>query len=538
MERAHQRTVPSGHYPNDTGLHVARELAVRLQSDIPAFAQTYFSPAELHQVQKLVIGRSGRERHDLHWVESDIEAVRGVLSFIAPDNPNRAVLEKLSHGLERANTERRFKDATQLGDALFAREHADNRWVPIDLALARVEEFRHHSAGGRPLQFGIELTHALARFPGRFIPHAPSEITSGTELGIALWGERPPRVHDHIDLVSKITHLQHLREQLDRAGLYRDEAIYQATGELRTQLLTSVDYLRGDTPRREARLYEIVAVPQLQSVGCRLSCAEQLLRIAALRDVLPEHTSQLDRHTERIRNRLDVGSQEHRLQQVSIRIDALPAHQIRLTAANPLRDEVFRHALSKTPLHGAPDRLEVGGMLFGRVEAGNVIRITRVVPYERIEFIDDGGIPSLRLDIERERARIASLERRGHTFLGDWHLHPPDTSHRPSARGDSTIHRALLGERLLDSRITVQIIVQTDNTPAGTRLYPYVYHPFRHDREVRPSGFTRALFAIHTESESVPALVEPRPLTESPLRIIDRLQLRVWERASRAHQSL
>jgi hypothetical protein len=502
--------------------------AIALGTDTPDFAAAYFTPPELAEVKQL--GFWGFSKDGEQWADIVPISVTAPLRSLPQDHEYRPLIEKLEVGLERVHTERRFSEATDLGEALFATEREQSQFLPLDEAIARVQGFCQATPSRYLSILGIELMSMLVTRPGEFLPHSPLQIQDGAELAASLWGNSKVAVKDQVDLVTKLTHLHQFAEQLARVhrGLSGDAA--PAVSALRADLVASVGYLDGVHALSEADLDAALTLPELRAEGCPVTIAEQLQRISALERTRPDLSAFIALRAEALERSTDVSAQQALLARVTLHIDSSAAEQIRLTASNPLRDRAFRDALEREPHYrDIIHRLEVGGMLFGRIDSDHAVHIEKVVPYQHLKVGVISGVPYLRIDFARERKQIDSMERRGYSFLGDWHLHPEGTAPFPSIAGDGTMHRALLGERFQEGRITVQLIAKRDGEGGTARIFPYAYHPFAENREVRAQGFSQALYLLGSELGSAPALIEVKEITEKPSTLIDRAKFAVWK---------
>ncbi len=508
-------------------------MARELGPDIPALADIFFDTQELAEIKKLGLGFWRPHSKPGHWVDTNPHVVAYYLDVLGGDNPFRPLLERLALGLKEVGEQRSIQTIETLGEILFAPERFTNRFLPLDEAFARVSGFGKGALGRHLDELSHVLLHELGRAPGRFIPHAPPKLSTPHDLALALWGEN--RIRDHVDLTSKAIHLHHVTAELYDLGFTADSPITKAARGLRAEIVGAVDYQKERPPTSSFELLQAIAPPELRAAGCGFTIAEQIVRAEAMRNALPTLADSLTEHVGKLKDRLDVSREEAHLKQFTLEIDFVAAEKIRRIALDPLRDPAFRQAMAAEPKLGeAINKLEVGGLLFGRIEAGNRIHITDIVPFTHVNVGVSHRGPYISFNTEETQKQIAQLEQPGYQFLGDWHLHPEHCRPLPSTIGDTTIHRGFLGSGFADGRVTVQLIAKTDGSPQGTQIFPYAYLPFKQDREASPTGFSRSFYQCNGTTALIPALIEPKTLTEKPQRFLDGVRLAWWERRNRA----
>jgi hypothetical protein len=113
------------------------------------------------------------------------------------------------------------------------------------------------------------------------------------------------------------------------------------------------------------------------------------------------------------------------------------------------------------------------------------------------------------------------MEKKGLSFLGDWHVHPESATPLPSIHGDPLVYSKLRGGDFRFGETAVQLIVKVDNEKI--RLYPYALVPFGNWREVEVPQTTRAIWQIAAPIADIPALYVAKELRVGKPSLLDKL---------------
>jgi hypothetical protein len=499
--------------------------ASEVGADIPDFAKDYFPAPELQQLLQIFeLGHPSSKAPANSWTNIPMYS-----AMYWRDNPGtpqefRSVVNKLVEGLERLKDERRVGDVNKLAEVLFPAAEAGTDNIPLDLAIARAIGYRPYANSDEQMIVGEAFLSKLANNPGSFLPHLPPRIDTPAALAKSLWGsadEQHPK--DHIDLVSKLQHLAHFKRQLELERPMSFGELLNQIDKTREVLLHSVTHVSSSGLGEYQSLKALVELPELDETDVALSLTEKLSRREALSTGIADPPRrQLDRLYSELRAQADVSSQSTVLAKTRLGIDFAASRAIEKMVLEPLKVPAFCQGLAESGLTNVDIRkLEIGGLLFGTREPGNGLQIRRAEAYPVMRPTLDRGRPGLSYDPEAARLLIAKMEKKGLSFLGDWHVHPESATPLPSIHGDPLVYSKLRGGDFRFGETAVQLIVKVDNEKI--RLYPYALVPFGNWREVEVPQTTRAIWQIAAPIADIPALYVAKELRVGKPSLLDKL---------------